>query len=233
VTIRSHPFGPVLGGALVLYLAGVVTAPEAVRDLECSPEGPIEHASHVVLLAVLALFVAAAAAARRRAAGRAPFACAVLWCVYLGLLLLEEIDFGRLYGVDLGHSFLQRTLGAPNLHNAPGRASSLIGWAQVWIAAPMAGYFLAALIPSPAFRRRLERLAPFAPVMADALLFLALACLAVALDSVKPLDLRLGAGSPAATACPHSPLPLFQLLAYVLIGIVAGRALRTLRAEAR
>jgi hypothetical protein len=224
-TLRSHPFGPLLGGVLLLYLAGVALAPETVRDLECSPEGPIEHASHVVLVAVLALFVAAATAAR----GRAATVCAVVWCLYLALLLLEEIDFGRLYGIDLGYSLLERAVGAPNLHNAPGHASSLVGWAQVWIAAPMAGYFLAPLVAWPAWRQRLERIAPFTPVPADAILFLALAVLAVALDSVKPLDLRLGAGSAAATACPHSPLPLFQLLTYVLIGMVGGRALRALR----
>ena len=49
MTLRSHPFGPILGGALLLYLAGVAVVPDVsavtrpFSSLRIVPRSPAIH----------------------------------------------------------------------------------------------------------------------------------------------------------------------------------------------
>ena len=119
-------------------LAVLVVAPEpAGRWL--AKEGPVEHASHLVLL-LAALTWLGLGLARGRAL--------VMSC-FLLVVLAEEVDWGAVYGLPALGVRIDAAVGHRNLHNALRGASYLL------FALPLALYFGA-----PA--RRLGALAPTA-----------------------------------------------------------------------
>ena len=103
-------------GLLVLVLA----APALARTL-LAKEGPVEFASHVVLLAAvlawLALAWRASAADRLRAA---------LMAGFLALVLAEELDWGGVLGVSALGLRIDAAVGHRNFHNATHGASYLL-----------------------------------------------------------------------------------------------------------
>lgn len=134
-------------------LALVLAAPALALRL-LAKEGPLEHASHLVLLLAVVAWGGVAARtrgwARLRAAGLAGF---------LVFVLAEEVDWGAVYGAPRLGAGLAGAFGHRNMHNALGGASYLL------FAAPLALHFAA-----PA---RLH--GPLAPLRDERVAFLAIA----------------------------------------------------------
>ena len=203
-----HPFAVALLLGALTYGLAVLIAPELVRWAFVK-EGPVEHASHVVLLAALVLF--ARAAWRNRGGARA---LAVAMVLYLAFLLLEEIDWGVVYGVDLGGSALQARFGVPNLHNAQPDPPTMFLSVLFWMAVPIllfAGLGLTG------------RLAPVAPLRAEGIALFAGMVLTVVFDSARLLELRLGDAIPQGSP-ESSAMGFFQTLLYGMLAAVAWRA---------
>ncbi|MGE0785143.1 MAG: hypothetical protein AB7S26_05595 [Sandaracinaceae bacterium] len=208
-----HPFLLALAGSVVGYLSAVSIAPELVR-WAFHKEGAVEHASHLVLLVAIGLFAQAALVVRGAARPLAAF-----MVVYLAWLLLEETDYGLVYHLDLGGMALREMLGVPNLHNA-GHATSLVGSAMFWIAAPLGVYSVLGLVP----RLRLA-LAPVSPTRRESV-GLVLACIAtVVFDSLRPLAWRLGEES-LRSEPESSAMGFFQTVLYGMLAAVAWRSAR-------
>lgn len=101
---------------LVALLAGWWTAPEATARW-AAKEGPVEHVSHAVL--AVALIGWGAKAVRMRGVAIA----VALWCA---LVLAEELDWGKVYGVHGIADLWIGVVGRPDLHNAWGGASYVL-----------------------------------------------------------------------------------------------------------
>lgn len=227
-----HPFSVAFGAAVGLYVGLALVAPETWLKL-ASKEGPLEHLGHALMLSALGVWAAVAASSfreRRAAAG-----VAAVVTTYLAFALMEEVDWGAVYGLDLGHRFIASlTGGSENFHNAQRAHGSVFAWALVWMSAPMAAYFAAPLIPLRAWKRRWERAAPARSLPLEGVLFFAAAAASVAIDSVPLLRWRLGFQPRAGAGDPiGAPLGLLQATFYLLWLSVALRALSELRAKRR
>ncbi|MFO0571239.1 MAG: hypothetical protein U0263_36755 [Polyangiaceae bacterium] len=151
---------------------------------------------------------------------------AVLATSYLSLALLEEIDWGAVYGWDLGHVTVERlTHGSPNFHNAQLTHSSLLGWSVVWMSAPMIAFFGAPLVPVPRWQRLWRSLSPAATTPVEGLVFLTAAVVSVGVDGLPLLERRLGYVPRAGAGDPvGAPLGFFQIFFYLAWLFVAWRA---------
>ena len=119
------PFAKLFTAMVAMYFAAVLAAPELWLRL-AAKEGPIEHAGHLLLALTTTLWLWLAARAAGAASG---LAMAVV--VYLTATFQEEIDWGAVYGLDLGHSLVaSMTGGSPNFHNAQATHASVLGWAR-------------------------------------------------------------------------------------------------------
>jgi len=229
-TVFGHPFSFVFGGAVALYVALVLAAPEVWLRL-ASKEGPLEHLGHATLLAAIGLWTAVALrlGTKRRAARWLAAAVAA----YLVFALMEEIDWGDVYSLDLGHRWVaELTNGSSNFHNAQARHGSLLGWALFWMSAPMAAFFAAPLLPSRWWTNRWNRAAPARSLPVEGVLFFAAAALTVTIDSVPLLRWRLGFDPVAGRGQPiGAPLGLLQATLYVLWALVGYRALTERQAQ--
>ncbi len=206
-----HPFGGLLVGGSLAYALAVLLAPRVVI-WGFHKEGPVEHASHLVLLVAIGLFAYAAT----RTAGPAR-ALAIAMTAYLGFLMLEEIDYGLVYGVDLGGEALRARFGVPNLHNAQRDPPTMLLSVQLWMAAPILAFAGLGLWTGGA------RLAPVAPLRGEGIGILAGAVLTAAFDSARLLAWRLG--DPALARAPESSaMGFFQTLLYGMLAWVAWRA---------
>lgn len=112
-------------------LALVLAAPDPARRL-LAKEGPLEQASHVVLL--LAALAWARLATRSTAGARLRSA---LLAVFLSFVLAEEIDWGAIYGAGAVGRAFATVFGHRNMHNALSGASYLL------FALPLALHFAA------------------------------------------------------------------------------------------
>ncbi len=153
---RSPRLLLVLGLAAGL-LALVLTAPDSALYL-LAKEGPVEHLSHLVLLAAVLTWLLLTRRADPTTRPRI-----VLMVGFLALVLAEELDWGAVYGWHLLAPRIAAFAGHRNLHNAARGASYLL------FAAPLLLYFFAppvhrGIAPSPDER---------AAFLAIALLFLA------------------------------------------------------------
>ncbi|WAS97440.1 hypothetical protein [Nannocystis punicea] len=129
---------------VAIAAAAVVSAlasPDATREV-LAKEGPAEHASHAVLAAAVVAWALAGRSAGRRAV---PLAMAG----FLALVLVEEIDWGSVYGWTAAGERVAAVFGHRNMHNAARGSSYLL------FALPLVGYYLA-----PGTGRWLGRLAP-------------------------------------------------------------------------
>jgi hypothetical protein len=124
-------------GLAAVFLLATVFAGDAFMALRQEEEGFIEHVSHLALL--VALFFWAVAARSLRGSGRAR---ALAWGVfaYVALLLVEEIDWGLVYGVDIG---FKRVFGLTSFHQTTWRNDYVWQDKLYWFGAPMALFFLA------------------------------------------------------------------------------------------
>lgn len=135
---------PLTFTTLAIAAAGVVLAwvDPAAALTWLAKEGPVEHASHVVLAA------AALAWARAGRAGDARLVTLGMTC-FLALVLAEEVDWGAVYGWTALGERVAAVFGHRNMHNAARGSSYLL------FALPLCAYYLA-----PGTGRRLGRLAP-------------------------------------------------------------------------
>lgn len=130
-------------------------------------EGWLEHASHLVLLAAL---VAWGIGLARLPAGLAP-ALGVLFWAWLCFALLEEVDYGQVYGVDLGYRWLEQQTGYPSLHHSRGQPATMLQDRLLLVAGPGITWALSGLVGP--LRRALGRAAVVLPTPAEGVLFLA------------------------------------------------------------
>jgi hypothetical protein len=124
---------------------------------------------------------------------------------------MEEIDWGAVYGWELGHSTLRRWTGVDALHHNPSRPSTILLDRLVWFAVPALLWALAAVV-RPLQARLAAAAGPAAPDPVEGALFLALIALYLGLDI---LGLKI-----------HN---LHQTLAYgvfIAAGLRAARAMR-------
>lgn len=204
--VRRHP---VLAVHLAVTIAAVVAtalAPEPMGRWTAPDEGPFEQISHVVLLAALVAWVAVALRART--------ALSMGAAGYVGLMMLEEIDWGAVYGVNLGHKALDALLGIPALHHHQWDADAIWEDKLFWFTIPVLAYFA---LPFALRRRRelLERLAPVAPRPEEGVLLFVVLGTYMFIDAVIP---RL--------------MCIYQGVTYVLVAWVGWRVLGELRARA-
>lgn len=140
---------------LVLAVAAAFTGLALVDPARCAAwlakEGPVEHASHVILLLAALAWLALTA--------RTWFAALV--ALFLALVLAEELDWGAVYHWRGPGEAIARTFGHRNMHNAARGSSYLL------FAAPLAAYFAWPRTPLPPTRS--DRLA----FLLVAILFLA------------------------------------------------------------
>ncbi|MFY0541503.1 hypothetical protein [Nannocystis pusilla] len=109
-------------------VAAAWTSPAITAEL-LAKEGPAEHASHAVLAAAVVAWTLAS-----RAGGRAvPLAMAG----FLLLVLVEEIDWGSVYGWPAVGERVAAVFGHRNMHNAARGSSYLL------FALPLVAYYLA------------------------------------------------------------------------------------------
>lgn len=205
-----------------VFLLLVLTSPELWLRL-AAKEGPFEHAGHVALGGSLLLWVALAA----KTSGRARV-LATLVTLYLAFAFLEEIDWGHVYGADLGHGLIAHLSGgSTNLHNAQKSHASLATWALFWMSFPMALFFGMPLLPSARARSFWQSCAPASSRAIEGVPFFAAALLTLLLDGLPLLRLRLGYEPRAGAGDPiGGPLGWFQIAFYAAWALVAFRALR-------
>lgn len=215
-----HPLTKLYLGALAGHFSLVLAAPELWLRL-AAKEGPFEHVGHAVLL--LAALGWLRASVRNRARARL---LAIMATSYLVLALLEEVDWGAVYGWNLGHATVERlTHGSPNFHNAQTTHSSLFGWSVVWMSGPMVAFFGAPLVPLPGWRRLWRSCSPVATTPVEGLVFLAAAVISVVVDGLPLLEHRLGYVPRAGAGDPiGAPLGFFQIFFYFAWLFVAWRA---------
>lgn len=115
--------------ALAAFVVLALAAPERTAGW-LAKEGPVEHASHVIL-ALAALAWLALAIFKRSAARLLSLALAL----FLALVLAEELDWGAVYGWRGPGEAIARVFGHRNLHNAASGSSYLL------FAVPLAVYF--------------------------------------------------------------------------------------------
>lgn len=138
---------PVLAVLVVAaVLVGLALIDPGTAAAWLAKEGPVEHASHLVLLLAVAAWIALAARTR----GRSRLLAAVL-AAFLALVLAEELDWGAVYGWPGPGEAVARVFGHRNMHNAARGSSYLL------FAAPLAAFFAWPAAPLPATRG--ERLA--------------------------------------------------------------------------
>ncbi len=223
--LLRQPFAVLFAAMVLAYLGVALALPELWLRL-AAKEGPIEHAGHLALggAALLWLWLGTRAAGRARALALGVVA-------YLLLAGLEEIDWGQVYGVDLGHGLVARwTGGSPNFHNAQHSHSSLATWSVLWMSAPMALFFGLPLLPLGRVRAFWAGFSPVSSRLAEGLSFFGAACLTAVIDGLPLLERRLGYVPRAGSGDPvGGPLGFFQIAFYLAWVLVALRALGELR----
>ncbi len=212
-----------MAAAIAVYLVAINVAPDAVRRL-IEHEGPIEHVGHLVFLAAVTLWGGVAWRAMRPRNGRelrrGTRLLAVGAASYLCLMLLEDLDWGAVYRLELGHSVVEGiTGGTPNFHNAQASHSGLLGWALTWIMAPWVLFFGVGLLP--AFRAQ-QTFAPVVPTWVESVQFVLLSVCTLLMDSVEL------SGNSSAALSPTNPLGYFQIVNFAFWGLVAWRVHRDL-----
>ncbi len=185
--------------------------------------GIIEHASNVLVLLDAVLWAAVVFACRRERRG--PLLLALAATAYLVFATMEELDWGRVWNLNLGHELVARLAwGRVNFHDARWG-----GLAAPLVFAPAIAFFAASLIPS--LRDRWARLAPVSATRVEALAFMATLGLMFVLETARITAHRLPTPPtlPNGIAYRPSPVPFCQCQFYVLFALVALRVWRDVR----
>lgn len=95
-------------------------------------EGPVEQWSDAILLGAILVW---ATIAVRRLRWALPVA------LYLTFLLMEETDWGAVYGVDAGHSIVDALVGRDSFHELSLAGVSFFAEVQHWFVLPALGFF--------------------------------------------------------------------------------------------
>lgn len=177
------------------------------------PEGPVEHASHLVL--ALGVVLALAAAARLFAHGVRRvrrWGAPLLLAAFLAFVLMEETDWG---GVYTGHSLIYALRHDGSFHALGHEPATIFHEPQTYV-----GLAFAALLAWPLVRRAR---ALFGARRRDAEAFLVLAASWLWVQVlVKDAAVVARAGGEAATE-QASKMDVFQLLVYAAVLVVLGR----------
>lgn len=96
--VLRHPLTIATVAATALIGVGLLVAPEPLVALKDQRESGLEHISHGVLLLGVLLWSVVVARTKRDG----PQVLGIVTLGYQLLLLLEETDWGQVYGVDLG-----------------------------------------------------------------------------------------------------------------------------------
>lgn len=220
-----HPLFGMTAGVAVAYLAAAFLLPDAVLWLT-TEEGPSEHPQPFVLAAVIGLWIAVACRSIRSTDGssRIRTVVAVLMPAYLLFVLFEEINWGHVYGVDLGWSWINRLMGTLAFHSVHSQNQP---WKDptFYIVLPLAVYFALPLVP--AARHWFERLGPVGARFEEGVVFfLAVVCNFVVFLT-SPLSELNKDSEPYGDA-----VSLFQTMAYLLLLLIGWRAYREMRPRA-
>jgi len=208
--------------AVVSYLLMVAFAPELLLRM-LAHEGPVEHVGHLVLLlALLAWLVLAECCIVMDGVRFGATALPMIVTICLVFLFLEDIDWGAVYGVDLGYSLVRElTGGSSNFHDAMD-GSELLAGVLLWMLLPLVLVFSVGLIPLRGLRARWDRLAPVRPTWDESVRFWLIGVLALVTSSVDLLPEREPGAAPA------SALTFFEIACFALWASVALRATRAL-----
>ncbi len=212
--LLGHRGAWLLVASTVVYGICALTWPRAIL-WATSREGPIEQTSHVVLAVVVAAWFVLAGTSVARGRARDAWV-AVPIALYLAFLLLEEIDWGLVYGVDIG---FERAFGAPAIHTLVRNPVHLWNDVQFWAVLPAIAWFSTPLMTWG--RAPDARAARPVPTLDDSIVF---AATLVVEFSWSGLGVALGLGRDAPL---FEVMGLYQLVVYVLFGQVALRTLRT------
>lgn len=173
-TLR-HPL--LIAAAIATLLVAIGAATSGFEDfIGLQGEGPLEHVSHAALLA--AVIAWGVALARLPRPGQQLLAA--LSMAYAALLLMEEIDYGEVYGVDLGYVWLKARTGVTGLHHNPGAPVTVLGDRLLLFAVPGILWALAGVSGA------LRGLAPAAPRPEDGAVFLIILGIYLLSDLVLP-----------------------------------------------
>ena len=220
--LARQPYAWALGLCVTIHVLGVLVAPNFWLRL-ADKESVFEHLGHAVLAIACVVWLLVSLGTRRGA-----LVVAWLMSAYLLFCLLEEIDWGEVYGIDLGYSQMEKwTGGSPNLHNARGLEHTAFGWSLPWMSAPMLAYFASGLVPRP----RLGTLATVLSTRAETFWFTVTVLVSAAFDGLHLLHWRLGyvPRAPAGGSLGDA-LGWFQIAFYLLWVLVGLRIQRELRA---
>jgi hypothetical protein len=219
--LARQPYAVALGLCVGIHVIGVLVAPGLWLRLS-DKESVFEHLGHAVLALACVVWVLVSVCARRGA-----LVIAGLVTAYLLFCLLEEIDWGAVYGIDLGYSRIQRWTGGPNLHNARALEHTAFGWSLPWMSAPMLAYFASGFVP----RARLGTLAAVLSTRVETFWFVLTVVVSAAFDGLHLLHWRLGyvPRAPAGGSLGDA-LGWFQIAFYLLWVLVGLRIRRELRA---
>lgn len=215
--LARQPYAWALGLCVSIHVLGVLVAPHLWLRLS-NKESVFEHLGHATLALACVVWLWAARRTRRDA-----LVVVALVSAYLAFCLLEEIDWGEVYGIDLGYTQLTKWTGGPNLHNAPALEHTLLGWSLLWMTAPMVAYFSTGLLPR-------TRLSNVLATRAETFWFGATVLVSALFDGLHLLHWRLGyvPRAPAGGSLGDA-LGWFQIafyLLWVLVGIRLGREQR-------
>lgn len=215
--LARHPYVWALGLCVSIHVLGVLIAPDLWLRLS-DKESLFEHLGHGVLALGFVVWLLVSVRTRR---GALVVACLV--SAYLLFCLLEEIDWGAVYGIELGHSRIERWTGGPNLHNARALEHTPFGWSLPWMAAPMIAYFAAGWVP----RARQRTLASVLPTRAESFWFVVTVLVSAAFDGLHLLHWRLGyVPRAAAGGSLGDALGWFQI-AFYLLWVLVGLRIRS------
>ncbi len=198
----AHPLGKLLVAATLASLALGIASPDLVDRLAQQREGWLEDISHLVLAGACLVWIAAVA----RAEGIGARLLCLCMAAYLVLLFFEEIDWGRVYDMDLGWRWFMETTGYPSLHASRGRPATMFHDRMNWFVLPAVAWAVAGLLPA---LRRAGGAAAALPTRVEAALFLAV------LGSSFLMDLVL-----------RSLHNVYQVLAYAVLAAAGLRVLR-------
>jgi hypothetical protein len=191
-----HPMVIATFCCTVVAVAVSWLAPEVIVWATGEMEGPAEQVTHLVLGAATLAWAAAAWRARG-----APRLLAVAVFAYVLLLMLEEIDYGSIYGIGTG---LRPLIGIPSLHQSQWEATTVLFDKLLWFALPTVALYASAFAP-------ITRFDPVRPTRTEAV-----AC-AIVFGTYIVVD--------AATS---GLMPLYQGLTYGVMTSTAVRAFRSL-----
>lgn len=203
LTNERRTVGLFAGYAALVTLGSLLASDRTLAFF--AKEGPSEHLSHAVLLGAVLAWSMFGARERRPRRSWPTFAMAA----FLAVVLLEETDWGAVYGVQELSAVVRTWFPKGNLHNAASGASYML------FAVPLLGYFLLPLSSGRLGRACVDAFGASVPGASERWVFVLVAFLP------PPLTLVL------STRWERALDEMIELPLYGLMLSIAVRALRT------